>query len=86
MKRLCFLALVCIVSLWSANANAQDNVNPADMTQAEEFVSSLPPACSDSTISTGADGTVIIFVACKKEGQSTHSMIEIKNGLVKKIR
>ena len=52
----------------------------------EEFVSSLPPACSDSTISTGADGTVIIFVACKKEGQSTHSMIEIKNGIVKKIR
>ncbi len=58
----------------------------SDMRQAEQFVNSLPAACSSSYITTKSDGTVVIHLKCRKGNDSTTGIIEIKNGVVKKIR
>lgn len=59
--------------------------NQRDMRQAEQFIDSLPTACSGSYITTKGDGTVVIHLHCRKANESTNGKIEIKDGIVKRI-
>jgi len=79
------LALFCIVSLGTNDINAQ-SASPSDVKQANQFISSLPPACKNSSMTTKADGAVAIRILCEGNGQSSDGLIEIKNGVVTKIR
>ena len=67
------------------NANSQ-SANPSDIQQGNSFLASLPPACKNSSMSTKSDGTVVVRILCEGNGQSTDGLIEIKNGVVKKIK
>jgi SH3-like domain-containing protein len=60
--------------------------NTRDMQQAQTFIDSLPSACSNSYISSKSDGTVVVHVLCRRGTDSMNGLIEIKNGIVRKIR
>lgn len=60
--------------------------NPADVAEAEKFLSDLPPACSSSHASASADGTVNIRVLCSGNGKSMDGFFSIKNGVVTQVR
>jgi len=57
-----------------------------DVQQAQTFIDSLPSACSNSYLSSKSDGTVVVHVLCRKDSDSTSGLIEIKNGIVRKIK
>lgn len=60
--------------------------NQSDIMQAKQFLSSLPkPSCDQSSMSVAKDGTIIIYVKCRGNGQATNGRIEIKNGIVKEV-
>lgn len=67
---------------------SQSNANPNDLRQAQDFISQLPAACRNSRYAVAADGTVVINILCDKNDRSAgmDGTIEIKNGIVKKIR
>ena len=75
-----------IVVFGISDLYAQSNVNPNDLKQAREFLSQLSPLCKNSSISTSTDGTVIVHILCENKDKSMDGTIEIKNGIVKKIR
>lgn len=60
--------------------------NESDMRQAEQFIQSLPQACSNSYITTKKDGTVVINLNCRKGSNTTVGTIEIKNGVIRRIK
>lgn len=64
----------------------QSKTNPADMRQARSFISQLPPACNGSYIILLTDGTVRIHVVCTSDSKSMEGIIEIKNGVVTRIK
>ena len=82
-----FLLLVCLLCAVT-DAYSQSNANPSDLRQAQDFISQLPAACRNSRYAVAADGTVVINILCDKNDRSAgmDGTIEIKNGIVKKIR
>jgi ribosomal protein L37E len=60
--------------------------NPVDIHEAEEFLSQLPPACSSSNAQALSDGTVSIRIVCRGGDKSMDGLVEIKDGIVRKIR
>jgi len=81
------MGVICLVLLLSGTAQSQDNVSPYDVKRAEMFLDDLPDACKkNSTMATLLDGTVKIYVSCKDGKKSTKGEVEIKGGVVKKIK
>lgn len=85
MKSLLLVFLTGFMSLPNAYGQA---ANPDDLRQARQFVSQLPDNCKDSQISTASDGTVVINFTCigNSKAPGLSGAIEIKNGIVRKIR
>ena len=82
-----FLVLACLL-LVVTEAHSQSNTNPNDLRQARDFISKLPEACRNSRYAETTDGTVVINILCDKNERSAgmDGILEIKNGIVKKIR
>ena len=57
-----------------------------DVREANNFLSQLPPACSNSYSNNLPDGTVSIRIICSGNNKSVDGLVEIKNGIVKRIR
>jgi hypothetical protein len=84
------LRVAIIISFWIVGSISNyvyaQNANPKDVQQAQKFLSDLPPACKNSWSSVSRDGTVVIRIICEKSDKSLDGSVEIKDGIVKKIR
>lgn len=60
--------------------------SPSDVSQAENFLASLPAACSASYAYASSDGTVNIRTICSGNDQSMDGLVAIKNGVVTHIQ
>lgn len=58
----------------------------SDVRQAEQFLTSLPAACSGTSASAASDGTITIELKCSGSSQSLNGLIRIKDGVVTDIR
>jgi hypothetical protein len=66
-------------------ANSQ-SASPDDVRETNNFLSRLPPACSNSYANTLPDGTVSIRIICNDQSKAVDGLVEIKNGIVIRIR
>ena len=77
----------CVIQIFATSSIVYAKTpNSEDMRQAREFLYQLPPACKNSYISTASDGTVIIYISCEGNDKSMEGSVEIKDGIVKRIR
>ena len=65
--------------------HAEPQSSPKDLHQAEKLLSQLPPACGSSYMSTESDGTAVVYIVCRGSGKSMNGVIEIKDGIIKKV-
>jgi hypothetical protein len=68
------------------NIANEQYAKPNDLSEAKKFLAGLPPACSNSYASASNDGTVKIRILCDSGDKSMDGIIEIKDGIVKKIQ
>jgi hypothetical protein len=70
------------------SARVADSRSPSfeDVREANNFLSQLPPACSNSRANNLPDGTVSIRIICSGNNKSVDGLVEIKNGIVRRIR
>src|SRR5437867_1378720 len=78
---------LCVVSN-DTYAQNTSSANPKDIQQAQKFLSDMPPACKNSSSSVSYDGTVVIHVVCigPSPERSIDGEVQIKDGIVKKVR
>ncbi|WP_145961263.1 hypothetical protein [Salinisphaera sp. LB1] len=79
------VALLCEGAA-SAGVRNASNANQSDVAQANKFLASIPSACSRSYAYALADGTIKIRVICSGNGDSMDGVIEIKNGMVTRVK
>ena len=72
--------------LMVAVASAGHAASSSDIQQAKQFLSQLPSACGNSSMSTTSDGAVVIRISCEGNSKSMEGIIKIKDGVVTQIR
>lgn len=69
----------------TSSEERKPKANPADIRDAERFLSSLPRACAGTGYQVAPDGTVVIRLSCHSPEKSLVGVVEIKDGVVRKI-
>jgi hypothetical protein len=82
------VVVVITISLIFAGMPNYIYADQNDIELAKKFISDLPPACKGSRYSVSYDGTVIIRILCigPSPDKSVDGEVQIKDGIVKKIR
>ncbi len=57
-----------------------------DAQQARKFLADLPAACAGTRAAAASDGTITIRLACEEVGKSLDGIVQIKDGVVTKVR
>ena len=86
MKSLPVLFSAVVILITSMPAIAGSHAKASDIKQAQEFLSSLPTACSKSVIRITDDGSVKIGMLCIQGQKRVDGLIVIKDGVETRIR